>query len=615
MRKALYLPLMLVSIALIFLAGTFLSTQLLAGVRIDLTQNGLYRLSPGTLAVIDRLNEPIEWRFYHSRAEAAQYPAVRSYATRVRELLRTYEKQSGGRIRLVEIDPAPFSQAEDEALAAGLQSLPTDTGERIFFGLVARNSVDDQAVIDLFDQADEARLEYDLTRLISDVDRPERPRLAVLAGLPLDPSNGAAPNRFVSDLNAAYDLQWLGSDFDAIPDAAALLIIHPGRLSEGQLYLIDQFALRRGRVLVFIDPMAHMALRAGLDGLPPVDAHRASGLSPLLANWGIDWDSEAVAMDRTLGLPVEIMDTDGRARRRAYPLWFSIGRAQINADDLATATLDRNINFGSPGVLDFLPDSGFDLTVLLSTSPDGAEIDADIAAGAPGPDELLRDYEPAHQALVLGARMRGEAGTAFPDGPPAGDIVFSPADHLTRSETPLDLTVVADVDWIDDTFYLRSDPAAGDTIVADNLTLAMNLVDMAAGDPALIGLRSRSPSVRPMSRVDSLRAEAETRYVEIQDRLEAEIDEAETRLQQLLGSGQASSLADPGARAGRDEAVALRQQILTTRAHLREVEREFRHDIDGLNASLQFWTIGVPPALVILIGILGALFRRRRSAS
>ncbi|WP_339746190.1 Gldg family protein [uncultured Maricaulis sp.] len=615
MKKALYLPLMLVSIALIFLAGTFLSTQLLAGVRIDLTQNGLYRLSPGTLAVIDRLNEPIEWRFYHSRAEAAQYPAVRSYATRVRELLRTYEKQSGGRIRLVEIDPAPFSRAEDEALAAGLQSLPTDTGERIFFGLVARNSVDDQAVIDLFDQADEARLEYDLTRLISDVDRPERPRLAVLAGLPLDPSDGAPPNRFVSDLNAAYDLQWLGSDFDAIPDAAALLIIHPGRLSEGQLYLIDQFALRRGRVLVFVDPMAHMALRAGLDGLPPVDAHRASGLSPLLANWGIDWDSEAVAMDRTLGLPVEIMDTDGRARRRAYPLWFSIGRAQINVDDLATATLDRNINLGSPGVLDFLPDSGLDVTVLMSTSPDGAEIDADIAAGAPGPDDLLRDYEPAHHALVLGARLRGEAGTAFPDGPPAGDIVFSPADHLTRSETPLDLTVIADVDWIDDTFYLRSDPAAGDTIVADNLTLAMNLVDMAAGDPALIGLRSRSPSVRPMTRVDSLRAEAETRYVEIQDRLEAEIDEAETRLQQLLGSGQASSLADPGARAGRDEAVALRQQILTTRAHLREVEREFRHDIDGLNASLQFWTIGVPPALVILIGILGALFRRRRSAS
>ncbi|MGK0266150.1 MAG: ABC-2 type transport system permease protein [Maricaulis sp.] len=614
MKKPLYLPLMLASILLIFLAGTFLATQLLSGVRIDLTQNGLYRLSPGTLAVIDRLNEPVEWRFYHSRAEAAQYPAVRSYATRVRELLRAYEKQSGGRIRLIEIDPAPFSQAEDEALAAGLSPLPTDTGEQIFFGLVARNSVDDQAVIDLFDQADEARLEYDLTRLISDVDRPERPRLAVLTGLQIDPSSGA-PNRFIADLNAAYDLQWLERDFDTIPDAAALLIMHPGRLSEGQLYLIDQFALRRGRVLLFIDPMAHMALRAGPDGLPPVDAHRASGLSPLLANWGVAWDSETVAMDRTLGLPVEIIDTDGRARRRAYPLWFSIGSGQINATDLATATLDRSINFGSPGELRFLPESGFGVTVLLSTTPDGAVVDADIAAGAPSPDDLLRNYEPAHEPLVLGARLRGEAGSAFPDGPPAGDIVFSPADHLARSAIPLDLTVIADIDWLDDSFYLRSDPAAGNMIVADNLALAMNLVDMAAGDPALIGLRSRAPSVRPMTRVDALRAEAETRYVEIQDRLEAEIDEAETRLQQLLGSGQASSLADPGARAGRDEAIALRQQILTTRAHLREVEREFRHDIDALNANLQFWAIGVPPALVILIGIFGALFRRRRSAS
>ncbi|WP_417497178.1 Gldg family protein [Maricaulis sp.] len=613
MKKALYLPLMLASIVLLFLAGTFLAGQWLPGVRIDLTQNGLYRLSPGTLAVINRLNEPVEWRFYHSRSEAAQYPAIRSYATRVRELLRAYEKQSGGRIRLIEIDPAPFSQAEDEALAAGLHSLPTDTGDQIFFGLVARNSVDDSAVIDLFDQADEARLEYDITRLISDIDRPERPRLAVLSGLPLEPSSGA-PNRFIADLNAAYDLQWIERDFEAIPDAAALVIIHPGRLSEGQLYLIDQFALRRGRVLLFIDPMAHLALRPGLDGLPPVDAHRASDLPQLLANWGVAWDSQTVAMDRTLGLPVEIIDTDGRARRRAYPLWFSIGSAQIDGEDLATSTLDRGINFGSPGALEFLPDSGFDVTPLLTTSPDGALVDADIAAGAPSPDDLLRDYEPQHQPVILGARLRGETGTAFPDGPPAGDVMFSPAEHLARSQVPLDLTVIADIDWLDDSFYLRSDPAAGDMIVADNLALAMNLVDMAAGDPALIGLRSRAPSARPMTRVDTLRAEAEARYVEIQDRLEAEIEVAETRLQELLGSGQASGLADPGARAGRDEAMALRQQILATRARLREVERDFRHDIDALNASLQFWTIGVPPALVVLLGLAGTLVRRRRSA-
>ncbi|WP_417494594.1 Gldg family protein [Maricaulis sp.] len=613
MKKALYLPLMLASIVLMFLTGTFLAGQWLPGVRIDLTQNGLYRLSPGTLAVIDRLNEPVEWRFYHSRAEAAQYPAIRSYATRVRELLRAYEKQSGGRIRLVEIDPAPFSQAEDEALAAGLHSLPTDTGEQIFFGLVARNSVDDGAIIDLFDQADEARLEYDLTRLISDVDRPDRPRLAILSGIPLDPSSGA-PNRFIADLNSAYDLQWIERDFESIPDAAALMIIHPGRLSESQLYLIDQFALRRGRVLLFIDPMAHLALRPGLDGLPPVDAHRASDLPQLLANWGVAWDSETVAMDRTLGLPVEIIDTDGRARRRAYPLWFSIGSAQIDGEDLATSTLDRGVNFGSPGALDFLADSGFDVTPLLTTSPDGALVDADIAASAPSPDDLLREYEPERQPVILGARLRGDAGTAFPDGPPAGDVMFSPAEHLSRSEVPLDLTVIADIDWLDDSFYLRSDPAAGDMIVADNLALAMNLVDMAAGDPALIGLRSRAPSARPMTRVDTLRAEAEARYVEIQDRLEAEIEAAETRLQELLGSGQASGLADPGARAGRDEAIALRQQILATRAHLREVEREFRHDIDALNSSLQFWTIGVPPALVVLFGLAGTLVRRCRSA-
>tara|TARA_R110000868_G_scaffold45045_1_gene149748 strand:- start:3350 stop:5194 length:1845 start_codon:yes stop_codon:yes gene_type:complete len=613
MKRALFLPLMLASLIAIFLATTLLSTHWLSGVRIDLTQNGLYRLSPGTVAVIDRLNEPVEWRFYYSRAEAAQYPAVRSYATRVRELLRAYEKRSDGRIRLIEIDPAPFSQAEDEALGAGMLPMPTDTGEQLFFGLQVRNSVDDQAIIAMFDQADEARLEYDLTRLISDVDRPERPKLAILTSLPVSPSNGA-PNHFIAELNAAYDLQWLDRDFDSIPDAAALLILHPTTLSEGQLYLIDQFALRQGRVLLFVDPMAHMALRAGPDGLPPIDAHRASSLGSLIANWGVSWDAETVAMDRSLGLPVEIVESDGRARRRAYPLWFSLGPDQLNSEDLATAVLDRGVNFGSPGALDFLPDSGLEVTALMNTSPDGARIDANIAAGAPGPDELLRDYQAGREPIVIGARLRGDITSAFPAGPPASDIVFNPADYLSQSAVPLDLTIIADVDWLDDSFYLRSDPSIGDTIVADNLTLAMNLIDMAAGDPALIGLRSRAPSARPMTRVDDLRAAAESRYVEIQERLEAEIDEAETRLRELQGSGQASGLSGLDARSGQLEATALRQRILTTRSHLREVEREFRHDIDALNSNLQFWTIGVPPALIILIGVFGALARRRRRA-
>ena len=96
MKRTLFLPLMLISLLLIFLAGNDLAGRWLGGARLDLTQDGLCRLSDGSVAVMDRLEEPVEWRFYYSRAEAAQYPAIRAYATRVREFLAAYADRSGG---------------------------------------------------------------------------------------------------------------------------------------------------------------------------------------------------------------------------------------------------------------------------------------------------------------------------------------------------------------------------------------------------------------------------------------------------------------------------------------------------------------------------------------
>ena len=205
MKRALFMPLMLLALAVIFLAGNQIAGLTLRSWRLDLTEQGLYRLSPGTEEVIGRLTEPVEWRFYYSRAEAAQYPAIRAYASRVREMLDAYADRSGGMIRLTEIDPQPFSPDEDAALEAGLQAVPTEAGTSLYFGLVARNSIDEQAVIPVFREDSEARLEYDLTRVISDLERPRRPRIAVITSLPITPDTGA-PNRFVTELSGARSM-------------------------------------------------------------------------------------------------------------------------------------------------------------------------------------------------------------------------------------------------------------------------------------------------------------------------------------------------------------------------------------------------------------------------
>lgn len=614
MNKRLYLPVMIGLLMLGFFSLNLVAALVFSGWRLDLTEHQLYRLSPGSRAVISRIEEPVHWTFYYSRTQAADFPAIRAYASRVREFLAGYDAEAGGQIELVEIDPTPFSPDEDAALNAGLVPMPTPDGGQIFFGLVAANAVDQQALIPLFSETTEYRLEYDLTRLISDIERAEQARLAVVTTLPITPEDGA-PNRFVAELAANYEIDFLGRDFSDIGPADALLLIHPPQLSEEQLYLIDQFVLERGRVLAFLDPMSHIALKAGPDGLPPIDTRRDSHLGPLLAHWGLSWDANTVAMDRSLALTVGVVGEDGRTRNLPYPLWFSVGPSEMPSGDLATTGLERGVNFGSPGALTLIEDSPLTLTPLIQTTEDGTLTEADIAASAPSPEDLQREYTPSGDPILLAGRLTGRLTTAFPEGPPAGEGLFNPDEHLSETERPVDLVIIGDTDWLDDIYYLRTDPTVGETQLSDNLVFALNLIDMAAGDPDLIALRSRVPSIRPMRRVEILREAAEQAYLTRQSELEDRIAEAEDRLARLQASGQSTGLSASISLAERDDALAQRRLIAEGQAELRDIERSFRSDIDALEQGLQFWTIGLPPALVILVGIAGSLVRRRRSAS
>lgn len=614
MSAARYLIAVIAGMLALFAGVNLTAGVVLDSLRLDLTERGLYRLSEGTEDIIDRIEEPVSLDFVYSREAAARYPAIRAYAARVREMLRGIAAQSNGMVRLEEIDPEPFSEAEDAAIAAGLEPVPTDEGSSLFFGLIGTNTVDDREVIEFFDPAGEARLEYEIVRTIAALDRARRPHIAIISSLPFEPdAQGNSANPAIDELAANFELTWLDTGFSAIPQADALFLLHPPALSESQSYLVDQFALAHGRVLAAIDPLAHVALKPGPDGLPPLHAERDSDLPGLLPVWGAGYDSTVVAMDRIHGLPVQISE-GGRTRMRAYPLWFSIPPANMNTDFPPVAALSRGVNTGSPGVLSGLEGASTTFTPVLSTSPEGARLDADIAAGSPSPDELARRYEAAREApLVLAARLSGPVSSAFPDGPPAGDIAFDPAAHLPESTVPVDILVIADADWLDPAFYLNRDPVEGAQIVADNLSLALNFADALAGDPALVSLRSRSSSARPMTRVEALRSEAEERYLALQERLTADLAAAEAELDELNRTGQASALsgADAG-EAGRAE--ALRQEIVEARARLRDIERGFRVEIDALQRRLLFWTLWFPPALVILGAIAFFVWRRRRQA-
>ncbi len=148
--------------------------------RIDLTETGQFTLSDGTRYIIAKLPEPITLKFYYSKSTAAQFAPVQAYATRVHDLLQEYAALSGGKIVLQDVDPEPFSTAEDEATANGLTGAQTGSGDSVYFGLVATNSIDGKETIPYFASDREPYLELDISTLLYDLSQPHKNVLGVL---------------------------------------------------------------------------------------------------------------------------------------------------------------------------------------------------------------------------------------------------------------------------------------------------------------------------------------------------------------------------------------------------------------------------------------------------
>lgn len=154
--------------------------------RLDLTENKLFTLSEGTLNILQGLPEPITLDYYVSKKLMTDVPQLQSYANRVHDLLDEYVAKSNGNIRLNVIEPEPFSEEEDRAVAEGMQGAPINAaGDQAFFGLVGTNSIDDQETIPFFQNNREEKLEYDLTKLIYNLANPEKRTIGVISQLPV----------------------------------------------------------------------------------------------------------------------------------------------------------------------------------------------------------------------------------------------------------------------------------------------------------------------------------------------------------------------------------------------------------------------------------------------
>ena len=632
----------LISAAVLFVAINVIAGHVLRSTRLDLTQQHLYTLSDGSKKTLARIDEPITLRFYYSPRLGDEVPSYGIFAQRVRETLEEYAALAKGKIKLELLDPEPFSPTEDRAVAFGLQGVPLDQGgDQVYFGLAATNSTDDQQVIPFFQPDRERFLEYDLTKLIHSLAFPKKTVVGLVTSLPLEGDFMAAlqgkplePYAIVDQLRQLYELRTLATEFDAVPaDVDVLMIAQPQNLSDKTLYAIDQFVLRGGKALVFVDPNSEtQAAHANrMTGGGPT----ASSLDKLFTAWGVEMEKGKVAGDRRDARRVNI-GTSGRVEPVDYVAWLALKEDNLNHDDPITGDLSQ-INMATAGILKPLAGAKTSFEPLISTSTDAEEIPVDQVQGMPDVAGLLDGFKSGNAKLTLAARISGPAETAFPDGPPkppkdekdkdqkpaatdpAKDAAKDAAPQIKTAAQPINVVVVADTDILDDRFWVQAQDFFGQRVAiptAGNGDFVTNAVDVLSGGTELMGLRTRGTSARPFEVVQEIQRRADARSQAREKDLEQQLKDTQAKIKELQGKegpgGNVTLAAEQN-----QTLDNFRTQMLQIRAQLRQVQLDLRQDIDRLKAALEFFDIALIPLLVglaaIVLGIVRMRRRRRRA--
>jgi ABC-type uncharacterized transport system involved in gliding motility auxiliary subunit len=640
-RKKTYGTTALIALALIFVAVTIVSSMTFRGARLDLTENRLYTIAPGTKRILGSLEEPVNLYFFFSQSASRDVPAIRAYATRVRELLEEMAQRSGGNLHLSVIDPEPFSEEEDRASGFGLTAVPVgSSGESLYFGLAGTNATDGREVIPFFQPDKEEFLEYDVASLVHRLADPERPVVGLMSALPVDasfdPMSGQMREGWtaIAQMRELYEVRTVATDAASIDsDVDLLMIIHPKDLGAQTLYAIDQFVMRGGKLLAFVDPLSEQDTGGEMGGM---GAPRSSDLGPLLAAWGVEYDAGKVLGDLGNALSVSMRAGQPPSRHLAV---IGLNRDDLAGKDVVTAGLD-SINVMTAGAFAAASksaaqdggdaaagesDDSIDFEPLLESSDQAALLPAERLSFLRDPQSLLDGFEPTGERYAIAARLHGVLTSAFPDGPPpaapdrdADDASKadspSAADHLAATKEPANLILVADSDMLADPLWVRTQNVFGQRFAvawANNGDFLANALDNLAGSSDLISVRGRQSFFRPFDRVEALRRAADERLRAKEQELDAQLQDTERKLTELEASrgDDASLLLTPEQQT---EIERFQQERIRVRKELRDVRRSLDVDIERLGTWLKAVNIALVPALIALIAIAIAAARRRR---
>jgi len=612
--------------------------NLMAGVfktRIDLTADKAYTLSAGTRAILKKLEGPVEIRFYFTQGDKEIDPGLKSYAQRVEDLLSEYKQASGGKVTIKKLNPTPDSDAEDRANLDGIepQMNPMSlSGEKFYFGL-AISQLDETVAIPGLAPQRERMLEYDLSRAVSRVGNPTKPVVGVMTALPMfgAPMNpmmarmgqqGQEKWVVLQELEKDFTVRQIQMDTDKIEDdIKVLVVIFPKDISDKAQYAIDQFVMRGGKLLAFLDAMSLIDKPQNMNN--PMMMNMPGGgasLEKLLKAWGITFDSTKPAAD--INLATQLM-RGPNTRPEPVPGFLSISKEQLNKEDTLTVQLDHlMIPFG--GVFSGDAAQGLTQTVLMKTTKDSQLVESFQAYFSS--EQIRKDFKPSGKEYTLALRLTGKFKTAFPDGKPAETKSDDEKkddkakeekkdDTLKESKDSPVVILVGDTDMLADQFAVRVQNFLGMKILQPmngNLNLAQSMVEQLSGDSNLIAVRSRATQNRPFTRVQAMQAQAERQYQDRIKKLEEDLKETQNKINELQSKkekGQKYILS----KEQQEEIAKFREKERSAKAELKDLRKQLRKEIDSLENRVKWVNILAMPFVVAIFGVVMAVVKSQRT--
>ena len=616
----------------------------LPSVRIDLTQDDLYSLSPGTKNIVSNLQGPLEIMFFYSESATEDTPQIRTYANRVQELLREIVIASNNRISLSIIDPQPFSEEEDLATQFGIQAVPISQGAPgIYFGLVVAQPEDREInpqgraaeTLPLIRPELEQFLEYEFMKLITKVNQPDLQVVGLLTELDIDggfdPVAGQATAQWMimDIIRQLYAVQRVDKSAEEIDEEIdILMIVHPQGLSEQMLYAIDQFVMRGGKTMVFLDPNADsMVSRTQQGNLIP--AGMSSELPGLLEAWGIEFPREKVLTDNELALRVSM----GQGQRPIAHLgMLGAQRNFLTQSDSVTSRLET-INMSSPGVIRQAAGASTRFEALIVSSSDSMLMDAGLLEDVTDPSILFDEFVSEGISHTIAARISGVIETAFPDGRPIVEVEAldeeitalneedtaaaeeePTPEHLGSSNSEVNILIFADTDMLGDRMWVQVGQFMGQRIprpFSNNGDMVINALDNLSGGADLSSIRGRGTYSRPFTKVIQLQRQADDRLRVEEAELLDRLAEAEAALAELNQdeNGELIGQVTPEIQA---EVDRFNEQMLETRRSLRDVQYQLTEDIEQLGANLKLINTALIPMLLSLLALLLSYLRAKR---